>query len=185
MQDGCKVDMDSSVASNGSCFHGHLDFFQKPPLGGRPNTKPADHGTPNAHNRWFILFHHVWGPAWIEIHWTNIWWRARPHMTSHYTWGCVTTLHEFGGVLGQPLDTFFWALTFSRSWLLARVWRHPESVCNNCFSAVCVLQTLKSISGTQFVFLDWTRCFLAWVLLWDARAQAPIVLPTLQTMEEV
>ena len=31
-------------------FHGHLDYFQKPPLGGRPNTKPGDHGTPNAHN---------------------------------------------------------------------------------------------------------------------------------------
>jgi hypothetical protein len=32
-------------------FHGHLDYFQKPPLGGRPNTKSRDHGTPNAHNR--------------------------------------------------------------------------------------------------------------------------------------
>jgi hypothetical protein len=31
--------------------HGHLDYFQIPPLGGRPNTKPGDHGTPNAHNR--------------------------------------------------------------------------------------------------------------------------------------
>jgi hypothetical protein len=28
-------------------FHGHLEYFQKPPLGGRPNTKPRDHGTPN------------------------------------------------------------------------------------------------------------------------------------------
>jgi hypothetical protein len=36
-------------------FHGHLDYFQKPPLGGRSNTKLGDHGTPNAHNRWFIL----------------------------------------------------------------------------------------------------------------------------------
>ena len=36
-------------------FYGHLDYFQKPSLGGRPNTKPGDHGTPNAHNRWFIL----------------------------------------------------------------------------------------------------------------------------------
>ena len=40
-------------------FHGHLDYFQEPPLGGRPNTKPGDHGTLNAHNRWFILFFHV------------------------------------------------------------------------------------------------------------------------------
>ena len=31
-------------------FHGHLDTFQKPSLGGRPNTKPSgDQGTPNAH----------------------------------------------------------------------------------------------------------------------------------------
>ena len=43
-------------------------------------------------------------------------------MASHYTWGSVTTLqHDFGGVLGRPLDTFFWALTTSRSQLLARV----------------------------------------------------------------
>ena len=31
-------------------FHGHLDYFQKPPLGGRPNTKPRDHGTPKSHD---------------------------------------------------------------------------------------------------------------------------------------
>ena len=107
-------------------FHGYLDYFQKPPLGGRPNTKPGDHGTPNAHNRWFILFYHVWGPAWIEIHWNSIWLRARSHMTSHYTWGSMTTLHDFGGVLGRPLDTFFWALTIPWSRLLARVWSGPQ-----------------------------------------------------------
>ena len=43
-------------------FHGHLDYFQKPPLGGRPNTKPGDHGTPYAHNRRFILFYNVRKP---------------------------------------------------------------------------------------------------------------------------
>ena len=37
-------------------FHGHLDHFQKPSLGGWPHTKSGDHGTPNAHNRWLILF---------------------------------------------------------------------------------------------------------------------------------
>ena len=104
-------------------FHGHLDYFQKPPLGGRPNTKPGDHGTPNAHNRWFILFYHVWGPAWIEIHWNSIWLRARSHMTSHYTWGFVTTLHDFGGVLDG-----LWTLSFRLSqfhghgsWLVCEV----------------------------------------------------------------
>ena len=43
-------------------FHGHLNYYQKPPRGARPNTKPGDHGTPNAHNRWFIPFYHVWTP---------------------------------------------------------------------------------------------------------------------------
>ena len=133
-------------------FHGHLDYFQKPPLGGRPNTKPGDHGTPNAHNRWFILFYHVWGPAWIEIHWNSIWLRARSHMTSHYTWGSVTTLHDFGGVLGRPLDTFFWALTISWSRLLARVWSGPQEQRNN------------NIPFTNLRKVDVLRIFLNYVL---------------------
>ena len=32
-------------------FHGHLDCFQKPPLGGKPNTKLGDHSTLKARNR--------------------------------------------------------------------------------------------------------------------------------------
>ena len=32
-------------------FHGHLDYFLKPPFGDGPNTKPGDHGTPKSHNR--------------------------------------------------------------------------------------------------------------------------------------
>ena len=87
-------------------FHGHLDYLQKPPLGGRPNTNPGDHGTPNAHNRWFILFYHAWGPAWIEILWNNIWLRAWSHMTPHSTWKSVTTPHEVGGVLEQAFGHF-------------------------------------------------------------------------------
>ena len=38
-----------------------LGLFQKPPLGGRLDTKPGDHSTPDAHNDWFILFYQVWG----------------------------------------------------------------------------------------------------------------------------
>ena len=69
-------------------FHSHLDYFQKPPLGSRLNRKLGDHGTPNAHNRRFILFYHAWGPSWIEIRWNSNWLRARLHMTwgSHCTW---------------------------------------------------------------------------------------------------
>jgi hypothetical protein len=40
-------------------FHDHLDYFQKSFLGGRPNTPPGGHGTPNADNCWVILFYHV------------------------------------------------------------------------------------------------------------------------------
>ena len=68
----------------------------------------------------------MWGPAWIKIHWSNTWLRVRSHMASHYyTWGSVTTWHDFGGVLGRPFDTFFWAPTVSWSRLLARVWSGP------------------------------------------------------------
>ena len=107
-------------------FHGHLDYFQKPPLGGRSNIKLGDHNTQNTHNCWFIRFYHVLGPTWIGIHWNSIWLRALSHMTSYYTWGIATTLHDFEGVLGWPLDTFFWALTISWSRLLACVWSGPK-----------------------------------------------------------
>ena len=57
MQDGCKVYMDSYVASNGSCFTVTWTIFQKPPLGGRPHIKPlGDHGTLNAHNVDLLCF---------------------------------------------------------------------------------------------------------------------------------
>ena len=122
MQDGCKVCMDSYTTSNGACFMVTWSIFTNPPLGGRPTTKAGDHGTPNAHNRWFILYYHAWGPAWIEFHWHSIWLRTRSHMTSHYTWRSVTTLQKNGGVLGWPLDTFCWDLIISWMWLLAHVW---------------------------------------------------------------
>ena len=40
-------------------FHGRLDCFQKSSLGGRPNTKPGDYGTPDVYDCWFVLFYHV------------------------------------------------------------------------------------------------------------------------------
>ena len=83
-----------------------LGLFSKPPLGGRPNSIPGDRGIPNAHNRWFILFDHVWGPAWIDIHWNSVWLRARSHMTSHYTWGSVSTLTWFRRCLGTAFGHF-------------------------------------------------------------------------------
>ena len=79
MQDGCKVYIDSYMASSGSCFM-----------------------------------------------------RA-----SHYTWGHVTTLHDFRGVLGRPLNTFFWLSQFQG---------HGSCVC------VC--------NGPKATFRAWSWCFV-------------------------
>ena len=122
MQDGCKVYMDSfRHGIIGACFTITWTFCKNHFSKVSPTQKPGDNGIPNAHNRGLVLYYHVWGPVWIGIHWNSIWLRARSHMTSHYTWRLVTTLHGFGGALGRPLDTFFWALTIPWSRLLARV----------------------------------------------------------------
>ena len=89
-----------------------LGLFWKPTLGGRPNSW-GDHGT---------LEYHI-SPHVNRIHGISIWLRARPHLTSHYTWGHVTTLHDFGSVLGQLLDTSFGLSQFHDhgSWLVCEV----------------------------------------------------------------
>ena len=90
----CKMDVKSTWTPTWHWMdHVSWSFglFQKPPLGGRLNTKSGDHSTLNAHKCWFILYYHVWGPAWIETHWISIWLGAQSHMASHYTWGSVTT----------------------------------------------------------------------------------------------
>jgi hypothetical protein len=157
----CKVDvkvyMDCYMASNGSCFMVTWTIFKNHLLEVGLTTKPGDHDTPNAHNRWFILFYHVWGPAWIKIHWNSIRLREWSHMTSHYTWELVTTLHDFGGVLGQPLNTLFWALTLSWSRLLACVWSRPKSVTliipfnASYYSESC--SAITSYSRVQFILM--------------------------------
>jgi len=107
----CKMDVKSTWIptwhrmDHVSWLHGYMDYFQKPPLGGRLYTKLEDHSTPNTHNRWFILFYHVWGPTWMKIYWNSIWLRTQSHMTSHYVhlrihnhttwfWRCVGTTFE-------------------------------------------------------------------------------------------
>ena len=113
----CKMDvkvyMDSYMALNGSCFMLTWTIFKNRLLEIGLTQNQGDHGTLKAHKRWFVLFYHVWGLTWIEMHWNSIWLSAWSCMAPHYTWGSVTTLHDFGGVLGQPLNTFFWALTIS------------------------------------------------------------------------
>ncbi len=46
-------------------------------------------------------------------------------VTYDFTLGSMTTLHDFGGVLRPPTDTFFWALRISWSRLLAPMWSGP------------------------------------------------------------
>ena len=57
------------MALNGSCFMGHLDYFQKLPLGGYPNAKPGDHGTPKSHENCCFLYYFIMceDPAWMKF----------------------------------------------------------------------------------------------------------------------
>ena len=103
------------------CFMVTWTIFKYQLFGGRLNTKLGDLDNLNVCIRWFILFYHVWGPAW-----NSFWLRARSGMTSHYTWGSVTARHDFGGVLGWLVDIYFWVLTISWSRLLAHVWSRPK-----------------------------------------------------------
>ena len=126
MQDGCIGNMDSYMALHGSCFMVTWIVFKNHLLEVGLTQNRETMALRRLTTVGFTLFYHVWGPAWIEIHWNSIWLRVRSHMTSQYIWGHVTTLHDFGGVLGRTLDAFFWALTISWSWLLSRVWSGPE-----------------------------------------------------------
>jgi hypothetical protein len=103
MQDGCKVDMDSYMASNGSCFKVTWIVFNIHLLEVGLIQRAGGHATLNTHNYWFNLLYHVWGPTWIEIRWNSIWLRVHSHMTSHYTWWSMTTLHDFGSCVKWPL----------------------------------------------------------------------------------
>jgi hypothetical protein len=51
-------------------------------------------------------------------------WRAQSHMMSHYNWGSMTTLHDFGGVFGTAFGHFFLGLSQihgNGSWLVCKV----------------------------------------------------------------
>jgi hypothetical protein len=73
MQDGCKVYLDSYMASNGACFMVTWTIFQN---------QYFDVGLTQKHwetmalktltTVWVILFYCIWRPAWIEMHWNNI-----------------------------------------------------------------------------------------------------------------
>jgi hypothetical protein len=106
MQDECKSLRGFQHGIKWNIFHGLLDYIQKPPLGGRPNTNRETIALPmftTVDLSYFIL---VWGPTWIEIHWNSIWLRPQSHMASHYTWGSMTTLHDFGSCLRTAFGHF-------------------------------------------------------------------------------
>ena len=131
MQDGCKVYMDSYMVSNESCFMVTWIILKNPPLevGLTQNQETKALRTFSSIDLFYSIMCEVL--AWKEFHLISIWVRALSHMTSHYTWGSAITLYDVGGVLGRPLDTFFWALTISWSRLLARVWSGPKDPWNS------------------------------------------------------
>ena len=120
-----EVYTDSYMASNGSCFMVTWTDFENQLLKVGLTQNRGTMALRKLTTISLFLFYHVWGSAWIDIHWNGIWLRNLSHMTSHYTWGSVTTPNDFGGVSGWPVDTFFWALTMSWSRLSARVWSGP------------------------------------------------------------
>jgi hypothetical protein len=81
-------------------FHGHLDYFQKPPLGDRRNTKPEDSGTValqtfiylilscmrTCKNRNLLKLHLVEGPITYDF---TLHLRVRDHTT--WFWRCPGT----------------------------------------------------------------------------------------------
>jgi hypothetical protein len=90
MQDGCRVYMDSYMASNGSCPMVTRTIFKNQLLEAGPTQNRGSwHYEPSQ-----PFIYHVRGPAWIEIHRNSTWLRNLSHVTSHYNWGSVTTLHD-------------------------------------------------------------------------------------------
>ena len=85
-------------------FHDHLDYFQRSPLGGKTWRPLHSEISEPLIYYMFIMCEHL---AWTVIHWHSIWLRVWSHMTSHYNWGLVTTLHDFESVLGWPMNTSF------------------------------------------------------------------------------
>ena len=124
MQYGCIVYMDSYMASNESCFMVTWTIYKNHLL---EVGLTQNQDTMALRTLTFVdLFYFIMceDPHEIEIYWISF---------SHYTWESMTALHDFGGVVGRPLDTFIWALTISWSWLLAHVWSGPKLIAQFAF----------------------------------------------------
>ena len=156
MQDGCKVYMDFYMASNVSCFMVTWIVLKNHFL----EVGLTQHWMIMALRTFTIVglyyFYHMWGLAWIKIYWNSIW--LRSPMSSHYTWGSVTTLHEFGGVLGRPLDTFFWALTTVMALGSCVKWpliRHLKNLPISVWEDFCgIISQDPSVSKSNWLHVD-------------------------------
>ena len=122
----CKMDVESTWIStlhqNGPCFNIALTISKnhlwESSLTQHWETMALRYFTTNE-LVYLVLFK---DPAWIEVIEIAFGWGCGHIWLHNYTWGPVATLHDSGSVLGQPVDTFFWARTISWSRLLARVW---------------------------------------------------------------
>ena len=128
MQDGCIVYMGFFLHGiKWIMFHPHLTIFNDHLLeiGLTLNMRPC-HST---HSQLLLCYIFIMceDSGWIEMHWNSIWLRAQSHRTAHYTWGSVTTLHDFGMAFGH----FFWALTISWSRLGSCV-KWPLAMLREC-----------------------------------------------------
>ena len=125
-------------------FHGHLDY-----LGGKSNTKLRDHGVQNAHDRWFILFYHMWGPAWIGIHSNIIWLRARHiwlHITLEGRWPHYMML-EVGWDGLRTLSLWLSQYHGHGSWLVCEVTLSVEIADKRLWASMC--HVASSLLGGQ------------------------------------
>ena len=131
MQDGCKVYIESYMATNGSRFIVTWTIFKNHLLEVRLTQNWETMALQTLTTIDLFYFIMCDDPAWIETHWNSIWLRVRSHMASHYTRGSITILHDFGGVLGGP----FWTLSFGLSqfhghgtWLVCEVALGPLAI---------------------------------------------------------
>ena len=112
MQDGCKVYMDSYMASNGSCFMVTWIIFLNHLLevGQTQNRETIALQNLTTVDLLYII---IWEDTiWIESHWNNVWLRAQyiwlhTHLRAwdHITWfwKCLRMM---------AFEHFFWALNF-------------------------------------------------------------------------
>jgi len=108
--DGCKLYMDSYMASKGSCFMVNRIILKNHLL---------EVGLEQHRETWHSKCLHmliciILSCMRTHMNKNSMNWHlveGSSHMASYCIWGFVTTLHAFGGVFGRPLDTLIWALT--------------------------------------------------------------------------